>query len=210
MGDVASNYDPDYTQIFPVIVDALVKEGWVVIPNFFSPTLTQALYQELLQHEADRELRPARIGKGEEELLRRDIRGDGIYWLDGNSEDQRLFFLAMEMLKTYLNQHLYLGLHELEAHFALYPPGSGYQKHLDSFRNDNLRRITVVAYLNPEWSEGDGGELNIFRGGEAVTSVLPIAGTLVCFVSEEIPHEVVVTKKKRASIAGWFRLLEAV
>jgi SM-20-related protein len=35
--------------------------------------------------------------------------------------------------------------------------------------------------------------------------VAPRAGTLVCFLSERIPHEVLAAHVDRISIAGWFR-----
>ena len=61
-----------------------------------------------------------------------------------------LIMVIMDGYLQRLNQSLFLGLNELEAHFAHYPAGSGYQRHLDSFQNSNLRRITIVVYLNPE------------------------------------------------------------
>ncbi|MGB2150512.1 MAG: 2OG-Fe(II) oxygenase, partial [Cobetia amphilecti] len=33
----------------------------------------------------------------------------------------------------------------------------------------------------------------------------PEAGTFVCFLSEQIPHEVLPTHQARASVTGWFR-----
>lgn len=210
MDNILVSRDPDYPLLFSQIVEGLLNQGWVVIPDFFSPELMLALYQELLDHEAHRELLPAKVGKGEQEVLRKDIRGDGILWLDGSSEDQKLFMLTMEMLQNHLNQQLFLGLDELEAHFALYPAGTGYQRHLDSFQQDNLRKVTVVTYLNPEWDSTMGGELRLFNGEEVIAKVLPTMGTLVCFISDEIPHEVVVTHAKRASIAGWFRRREII
>lgn len=211
MESVLVNGDPDYERIFPQIVDALVDQGWIVIPEFFSAALMRALHEELLQHESQRELKPAKVGKGGREVLRRDIRGDGILWLDGKTEDQHLFLLTMEMLRDYLNRQLFLGLDELEAHFSLYPSGTGYRKHLDSFQNENLRKITVVTYLNPEWDSANGGELVVYNDrDDIVATVIPHAGTLVCFVSDEVPHEVAITESKRTSIAGWFRRREII
>jgi len=36
--------------------------------------------------------------------------------------------------------------------------------------------------------------------------VLPQLGTLVVFLSEEFPHEVLAAQRDRYSIAGWFRV----
>ena len=127
-------------------------------------------------------------------------------WLNGETDAQRAFLEQMDRLRENLNRELYLGLDDFEAHFALYPPGGRYQKHLDSFDNNNLRRVTIVVYLNARWSPWDGGELNLYRDDVVFTSIRPEAGTLVTFLSERIPHEVAVTHRSRMSIAGWFRI----
>ena len=114
----------------------------------------------------------------------------------------------MDRLRLTLNRRLFLGLTELEAHFAHYPPGAGYRKHLDSFQTNNLRRISTVTYLNPAWRKGDGGELLIYKDMRIIAQVPPLAGSLVCFSSTEIPHQVAVTHQDRTSIAGWFRVRE--
>ena len=38
-----------------------------------------------------------------------------------------------------------------------------------------------------------------------IARILPRAGTLVTFLSEDVPHEVLPPARERASIAGWFR-----
>lgn len=196
-----------YEADFSKIIYDLIKQGWSVIPHFFPPTLVTALHDELLQHAEHDRLCAARIGKGAQRTLRSDIRGDETRWLNGESQPQRDYLELMEQLRQHLNGELFLGLNDLETHFALYPPGTGYSKHIDSFQNNNLRRITVVSYLNEDWQAADGGELLLFNDQDEVFErVLPEAGTLVCFVSEEIPHEVAITQRPRASIAGWFRV----
>jgi SM-20-related protein len=45
-------------------------------------------------------------------------------------------------------------------------------------------------------------------GSERFEDVLPIGGRLVVFLSGEIPHEVLPTKKERISITGWLRNID--
>ncbi len=202
---------PDYGQLIPELINTLVERRWAVLPDFFSPTLVAALRQELHQHARQDHLHPARIGKGEQETRRKEIRGDAILWLDGSTPDQRCVLDILEMLKQGLNRELFLGLDSLECHFAVYPPGTGYQKHLDSFQNNNYRRVTVVTYLNDDWQPAHGGELAIYDRDDALLAmVAPRAGTLVCFMSEDFPHAVLPTAIERLSIAGWFRVREPV
>ena len=190
------------------IIDGLAHDRFSIYPNYFSDELITALYRELRHHLRENHLHAAHIGKGQRRMQIQDIRGDSILWLNGESAAQRAYLNEMENLRFALNQQLFLGLFELEAHFAHYPPGTGYRKHLDSFQHQNPRRISTVTYLNPNWRKGDGGELLIYKEETMIAQVPPLAGSLVCFLSEDIPHEVAFTHNDRASIAGWFRVRE--
>lgn len=198
---------PLYESAFSTIVNDLARQGWSTVPHFFSDTLVTALHSELLQHAEHDRLQAAQIGKGRQRTLRSDIRGDETRWLNSESQPQRDFLAQMEALRLHLNGQLFLGLNDLEAHFALYPPGAGYSRHVDSFQNNNLRRITIVGYLNKNWQAQDGGELLLYNDQDEVfEKIQPEAGTLACFVSEEIAHAVAITRRPRASISGWFRV----
>ena len=107
-----------------------------------------------------------------------------------------------------VNQALYLGLHDLEAHLAVYPPGSFYQAHLDRFRDSDLRTLTVVLYLNPpDWRDEDGGHLRFWPVDREGDSLLlqPAGGTLVTFLSDRFWHAVEPAGRTRLSVTGWFR-----
>ncbi len=198
---------PTDTSPVTLVCDDLIAQGWSAIPHFFPGHLITALHTELMEHAEHNRLQAAHIGKGEQRTLRSDIRGDETRWLNGESPAQQDFLAQMELLRQALNSQLFLGLNDLEAHFALYPSGTGYSQHIDSFQNNNLRRITIVAYLNEHWLPEEGGELLLFNDdNEIYQRILPEAGTLVCFISEEIPHAVAITQRPRASIAGWFRV----
>lgn len=203
--------DPLATQLKrQKIIEELVQQRYSLNPNYFDLDLVTTLRRELIQLAEEDALCAARIGKDGQRTRRHSIRGDAIHWLNGSTPAQRAFLAEMDGLQTELNRQLFLGLEELEAHFAHYAPGSGYQRHLDSFQNNNLRRITIVAYLNEDWQGRDGGELQIYHDDKPMATVLPQGGTLVCFVSEEIPHQVATTRRDRYSIAGWFRVRELV
>ncbi|CAM3909796.1 2OG-Fe(II) oxygenase [Vreelandella rituensis] len=204
-GDPAPVLRPD---ALPALVDALVEQGWYLGANVIDADLCQALYQECLHMAEHGALIPAGIGRGKEHNIRRDVRGDAIHWLDRESQAQRRYLEAMATLQQELNQTLFLGLFEYEAHFAHYPAGAFYQTHLDSFRGRANRVLSTVGYLNAGWPEDGGGEMVIYAPDaphREVARVRPQAGTFACFLSETIPHEVLPTRLPRASIAGWFR-----
>nr|WP_298059726.1 2OG-Fe(II) oxygenase [uncultured Halomonas sp.] len=190
------------------LVDALVEQDWYVGRGIIDLGLCEALNSEVLHRAAYNGLDDAGIGRGQQHLLRKDIRGDAIHWLDRESAAQRRYLNAMRELQQALNQALFLGLFEYEAHFAHYPPGAFYQRHLDSFRGRANRVISTVGYLTPNWPSDGGGEMVIYHPydpSQEVARVLPEAGTFACFLSETIPHEVLPTRCSRTSIAGWFR-----
>ncbi|GHE20179.1 2OG-Fe(II) oxygenase [Halomonas urumqiensis] len=172
------------------------------------PALCAELGAELARLAELDALEAAGIGRGNAHTLRRDIRGDVIHWLDRQSLAQRRYLDAMTELQRQLNQALFLGLFEYEAHFAHYPPGAFYRKHLDSFRGRANRVISTVGYLNSGWPADGGGEMLLFDPASPereVARVRPEAGTFACFLSDTLPHEVLPTRLPRASIAGWFR-----
>ena len=191
----------------PGFIDDLTTTGLAVMPGFVEPALVAALRDEIHAGRSLAGMRRARIGRGEGRRLACAVRGDWIRWLDGSTEAQRRFLGRLEEIRQEVNEALLLGLFEIEAHFALYPPGAGYQRHVDAFQHDNPRRLSAVLYLNRHWRRSQGGELAVYDAeGHERQRVLPEAGTLVLFLSQSVPHAVLPTRRWRGSIAAWFRL----
>lgn len=188
------------------IVDELANHGWSRQPLFVPAALTRALAAECRQRSAEGELSPASVGRGIGQEVRETIRGDHIQWLEpGQSKACDRYLDIMEGLRQALNQGLYLGLEDFECHFALYPQGAFYRRHLDRFRDDDRRAVSAVLYLNEEWQPEDGGQLRMFLADGVEHDVQPEAGTLVVFLSGDIPHEVLPAGRERLSLTGWFR-----
>jgi SM-20-related protein len=190
------------------IGQALSQQGWWCGRHTITNDMVAALRDELNELIEDDRLHRAGIGRHTNFQIAADIRRDRIFWLSDKRPVQQRFLAAMEDLRLALNRELYLGLFEFEGHFAHYPPGGFYRRHLDSFRGAANRIISTVTYLNPDWQPGDGGELVIYaeNNEQILTTIEPRAGTQVLFLSEQIPHEVLTAQTDRTSIAGWFRL----
>lgn len=192
----------------PSISDDLAKQGWSVREGYFSPDLCAALLDDMHAQEAAGKLTSAGIGRDQAQKIESGIRNDRTLWLTGRADAPRRFAALMEELRLALNRDLFLGLFEYEGHYAFYPPGGFYKKHLDSFRGARNRVVSTVAYLTPGWREEDGGHLVLYHpenDAMPVQKIVPRAGTLAVFLSEEIPHEVLPPLRERVSIAGWFR-----
>lgn len=188
------------------IVDDLAQRGWSRQTLFLPAELTRALAADCLRRSARGELSPAAIGRGDAQTVHEAVRGDQTQWLEpGETQACDRYLAVMDSLRLDLNRGLFLGLEDFECHFALYPPGAFYRRHLDRFRDDDRRTVSTVLYLNEAWQPGDGGELRLFLGERDVLDVAPVAGSLVVFLSGEVPHEVLATQRERLSLTGWFR-----
>jgi SM-20-related protein len=194
------------------ILDALESCGWCVVPDFMTGTETGRLRHHALSGLEAQDFRPAGIGRGSGGEVNPARRSDLIHWIDTQDAGFRqLCGERLEALRLAINAHLFLGLFDLETHFAIYRPGAFYEKHLDQFRDAGRRKLTIVLYLNRKWTANDGGELLLYTqdtdDSQPVT-ILPQGGTLVCFLSEVFPHEVLPAGRDRLSLTGWFRTRE--
>lgn len=187
------------------ILDDLASQGWSHQRLVLCAELSAALADECRVRALAGSLAPASIGRGEGQQVREGVRGDRIDWLEpGQSAASDAYLALMDELRQLLNRELFMGLEDFECHFALYPPGAFYQKHLDRFRDDDRRAVSVVAYLNADWQPEQGGALRLHLA-DGERDVLPEGGSLVVFLSAELPHEVLPANRERLSLAGWFR-----
>jgi SM-20-related protein len=148
----------------------------------------------------------ARVGAPGTEQRREVIRGDFTCWLrEPLAPCERVLFDRLEDLRLQLNRDLFLGLFELEWHYASYPPGAAYARHVDQPSGSVRRQISLVLYLNPGWQPSDGGALRIYTADRNYVDVEPLGGRLVCFLTSGREHEVMPARRERHSISGWFR-----
>ena len=185
------------------LIQNLINIGWYATDHF----LTNEHCDHLIGEIKNLNLKEAQVGKGIQKSANSTIRNDSIYWLDKNNQSsaQDAYLSQMETLMAFFNRELYLGLKQVEAHFARYDKNGFYKKHLDQFIGNSDRRVSVVTYLN---APTEGGELRIYNreNPEFIDcDYVPKKGSMVCFLSDQIYHEVLTTKAERYSIAGWFR-----
>lgn len=202
-----ASLDPDF---YEAIVHTLVKQGWCLTPDFLPSPLIWALQREAQLGWESGAFQVAGVGRAQGLQVRPEIRGDRIGWLDpaAHTGPQAQYLAAIEALRLTVNRHLYLGLFEFEGHFALYPPGTHYGRHLDQFQEVDLRALTCVLYLNPDWREADGGQLRLYLEAGAphpYVDISPRGGHLVTFLSARFEHEVFPAGRPRASLTGWLK-----
>lgn len=189
---------------FEQIADGLAESGFAVIDNFLSPNDVESILDLDIFREGVINFKKAGIGKSQQLQVNESIRGDYIRWIDRNEAPSpaKVYMNRLQNLCEYLNQSLYLSLKDYEVHFTIYPAGSFYKRHLDQFRKDDHRKLSVICYLNKDWQESHGGQLRMYVKDQ-IMDFLPLAGRLVCFRSDEIEHEVLPSTRDRLSLTGW-------
>ena len=182
----------------------MALKNWAISEEIFNKEFCRSLVSECQRRQAAGEFHKASIGHQATKTVDEEIRGDFIGWL----QETHPMLENLELLRQSLNQFFFLGLKRVETHFAFYPPGAGYEKHIDNPRGRSHRKITFVLYLNENWQKSEGGELSLFdpaNENERIAQVEPTLGKLILFRSELFPHQVEKSFSERLSLTGWFR-----
>lgn len=200
-------------EIIDRLLDRLATQKWAYLDlTATEPAVTPPL-QNLLNFAENSwqagQFKEAATGRGSEQEVRRQIRNDSILWLDWNSPDLLPWQNLLQQLQMELNQGLMLGIQAFEAHLARYAEGQYYDEHIDQPRAQSFlhgeRIISFVLYLNQDWKEDHGGQLQIRDHEGALHLIEPRWGRLALFDSKEILHQVLLSKRVRWSLTGWFR-----
>ena len=192
------------------LIDGILTDGYGVMDGFLSPSDVAALAVCLRNRREAGQFRLAGTGN-QQVTVETAIRGDEILWLDETTTtpDETAFLQRIGEFVQYVNQTCYLGLRDSEFHYALYPTGTFYKRHLDRFRSDSRRKLSVVCYLNADWQEANGGQLTLYLpdadGQERPVAIAPVGGRLVCFDSGQLEHEVTPASRERLSVTGWLK-----
>ena len=176
--------------------------GWGM--TSLDPKLANFLLERFKQVQDKGLLQAATITQSTDEA--QAIRNDLTYWLEKEhhaTEAKVIKMLNQVMLA--LKDYFRISLTHLECHFAFYPPGHFYKRHIDQTADNNKRFFSFVIYLNPDWKSSDGGTLVGYNENQRLFEVMPNFGEMIVFRSD-IPHEVEMSHNERRSVAGWFRV----
>ena len=189
--------------LYEHIVESLALHGYSVVDQFLGEEEVKSLLQLEEFKTGISQFKKAGVGK-EEKRINENIRGDYIQWIDRDtvSPALKIYFDRLSELIVYINQTLFLSLKDFEIHLTVYPEGSHYLRHLDQFKRDDHRKLSVIFYLNEGWKETQGGQLRMYLP-EGPADILPKAGRFVCFRSDQIEHEVLPATRERLSLTGW-------
>ena len=190
--------------VFDTIADELAERSYAIADQFLSQTEASAIAALDVFQKGVEQFKKAGIGQQRQHQINEAIRGDYIQWVNKNSASPGIttYLNRVESLMQHLNQTLFLSLKDYEIHMTVYPVGSYYKRHLDQFKKDDHRKLSIICYLNEGWKKEHGGQLRIYLP-DGHLDVLPIAGRLVCFRSDLLEHEVLPATRERLSLTGW-------
>lgn len=197
--------------VYEAIISDLVERKYSIVEDFFDLKEIRKMRATLLNKYEEDSFKKAAIGNKTNEVIEKAVRGDFILWLNeaDAGENELLFFNKINPFISYLNKTCFLGILFKEFHYALYPTGTFYKRHLDTFQNDDRRKLSLVCYLNEEdWIPENGGELVIYKmieGEEHPITIYPYPGRVVIFESQLLEHEVKPVNTMRLSITGWLK-----
>lgn len=197
--------------LYERIISDILDKKYSIVDNFFDSAEVDILRENLLEKYEEDNFKKAAIGNKTSEVIERTIRGDFILWINEAEagKPEKTYFNKINSLVEYLNSTCFMGILTKEFHYAVYPEGTFYKRHLDTFQNDGRRKLSMVCYLNNEdWKPENGGELAIYiheNGKEKQIDIFPFPGRVVIFESQELEHEVKPVKVPRLSITGWLK-----
>lgn len=211
MSELFEQLDFVENPMYESIITDLMEQQYSVVEGFFSAEEVVALRNALLEKYEEDNFKKAAIGNRLNETIEKSVRGDFIFWLNENEANtaEKQFFHKINDMVSYLNKTCFMGILHKEFHYALYPKGTFYKRHLDTFQNDDRRKLSMVCYLNEEnWQPEYGGELVIYlneNGREVEKTIYPFPGRMVIFESQFLEHEVKPVEQRRLSITGWLK-----
>lgn len=190
--------------------EELETQQWALSSSLYTGDFVAEIARECQNRINANKFTQASIGYRSTKTVKTDVRGDFTQWLEEttDSEVERVFMSSLREIMGHINQDFFLNLKSFESHFALYPPGSGYVKHIDNHRGMGARKITFILYLNESWQPGHGGELTMFDPLDPeiqIAQIAPRLGNFVLFRSDIFPHQVEKSFRPRLSVTGWFR-----
>ncbi|ANF82525.1 oxidoreductase [Acinetobacter sp. NCu2D-2] len=180
------------------ILDDLDQQGFSIIDDAYDTEYIQNLIQECTTN-LER-FRDAAIQNG----VVSNIRSDHILWLNEELPISNVHVENLSHMGQIFNRAFFLGIKDVEAHFACYNAGEFYALHRDNPQGKNGRMISSVYYLHDDWHSDWGGQLRLQDKNDQWHIIEPRPNRIAFFQSDLL-HEVLEAKHQRLSITAWLR-----
>ncbi|KAI7848281.1 hypothetical protein BDC45DRAFT_523656 [Circinella umbellata] len=208
------------------VIEDLYGHGWATVDGLIDlKTLKGARAEAESLSKEGLFTRASDLANSDDPFRDHTARDDWITWLDPTQSDKKNPS-NLQTILDFFNGPLHHDISRMirlrgktEYQLAQYKPENGarYERHRDAFPTDDpddthQRRVTAIMYLNPGWTQKDGGELKIYGQSEghgmrdaADRTVPPMLGRLVIFLSGVVDHAVLPANTERFALTAWMR-----
>ncbi|KDO27947.1 hypothetical protein SPRG_07223 [Saprolegnia parasitica CBS 223.65] len=202
-------------KITPGVCDELLSNGFVVVDNFLGRDWADAILSEVKWLQERMLLEPNKTQFPRADGSVAQFAKPNIYEADLHNASVRTQVPELDALFhsddlcLALEDHTRLGLvpgtqgKTLKVQFNA-GNGGCFPCHYDNPGRPNKRKLTCLLYLNPDWKDGDGGEIQFypFLAPEPVT-LAPRMDRLVIFSSDSLLHRVLPAAQPRHCLTIW-------
>eukprot|EP00036_Acanthoecidae_sp_10tr_P010755 CAMPEP_0182922324 /NCGR_PEP_ID=MMETSP0105_2-20130417/4725_1 /TAXON_ID=81532 ORGANISM="Acanthoeca-like sp., Strain 10tr" /NCGR_SAMPLE_ID=MMETSP0105_2 /ASSEMBLY_ACC=CAM_ASM_000205 /LENGTH=289 /DNA_ID=CAMNT_0025059931 /DNA_START=162 /DNA_END=1027 /DNA_ORIENTATION=+ len=201
------------------VVTAVLRSGWVVLDGVLGPPTALKLRAEIDSLRSTGALRPNQTAFGAPAVryTKPHVYEYDLHAMESEPEVAarlpefgRLFEHVATVLVDRLNALLpgTVRLHRGRRGVAVklqYNDGGGgcFPLHYDNPAPPNKRVLTCLVYLNPDWVEGDGGELQVVPFCGDAIEISPLLDRVVLFRSDRILHRVLPAARPRYCFTVW-------
>jgi len=191
-------------------VDALCDNGFVVVDGMFGEARAAALRAEAVDFAHSGKM-PQHFWKfGSATLTKPNI-------FEADLCDEAMRTALPNMSDVFFEDTIVASLMEYGPELRLsrgpsaksvklqYNRGNGgcFPLHYDNAGRPSCRKVTCVVYLNPDWKEGDGGELELMPFLQPKVVIPPLFDRAVLFQSDRILHRVRPATVERYCFTIW-------
>ena len=183
--------------------EKLVQNPHSHYPHVIHNYLTPKQCDEIVKARVSWESYEGEVFDTDESEVRKDIRKVHVYTLPKSLEELiEKIWSTLQKTNSKFYQYNLEGIGEPPILLEYIAPGAGYEWHMDLGKKgpSTNRKLLFVILLNDEF---EGGDLNVFYGGENLQTIPLKKGSIVMFPSYTLHQVSEVIKGTRYAIIGW-------
>lgn len=190
----------------PTIIEGLRTAGWVYVDNFLSDAFCTTLREEAVGlYDADRfetsqstrwcPVKNELVFYDKHNVFSMQLNGGEDYWRAPRLHEYTVGLIRaiVPELRAAFPEALLSDTLASNKLAVCTGDGSAYDKHFDNSGLDDVRKVTILYYMNRGWTEENGGCFRIYNpqgSASELTDIQPQGDRLLCFWSDVLVHSV--------------------
>eukprot|EP00117_Sycon_ciliatum_P036795 scpid5380/ scgid27649/ Prolyl 4-hydroxylase subunit alpha len=205
------------TNVTADVCKELLDKGFVVVDGIFGRGTSETFYKELewlyknghmLPNQVQFQTSGGPVILEKPNIFEADMHDSKLTKLSEIGHFRQVFENGDKLVNIF-NKLMPLGLKEGQKHRTVklqYNSGGGgcFPWHYDNPSRPNNRGLTMLVYLNSDWVQGNGGELELLPFLERNVVIPPLMDRAVLFLSDRVLHRVLPCNSRRLCFTIWF------